>query len=354
MIIIGGGIAGISLGRELSKRGQQATLLEAEDELAYHTSGRSAQQLVLGYGPPAVRELTDLTVSMLESQQRVLDTPVVWPSSFMMVGTDAEVDTHAYPGQIHQGSSALHAMVPELRPQRFTAGSLDTRSLRIRAIAMIDWLVAEAEHLDIRLGERVLDAVFENGTWSVTTNRNTYTAQTVINAAGAWADPVAELFGIEPLGLTPLRRSAAILEVDRAIPMDRCMVMKIGGYYYRYEDEYAVLASPQEAKPSIPEDAKPRDVDISAMIEEIQADTTLRITGIRNAWTGLRTEASDGVPVVGFDKRQGYFWLAGQSGYGFQTALGFAKLAADLLIDAKAGDWVSQQAVTDLKPSRLR
>lgn len=52
MIIIGGGIAGISLGRELSKRGQQATLLEAEDELAYHTSGRSAQQLVLGYGPP--------------------------------------------------------------------------------------------------------------------------------------------------------------------------------------------------------------------------------------------------------------------------------------------------------------
>ncbi|NLZ99301.1 MAG: FAD-binding oxidoreductase [Micrococcus sp.] len=132
------------------------------------------------------------------------------------------------------------------------------------------------------------------------------------------------------------------------------MVMKIGGYYYRYEDEYAVLASPQEAKPSIPEDAKPRDVDISVMIEEIQADTTLRITGIRNAWTGLRTEASDGVPVVGFDKRQGYFWLAGQSGYGFQTALGFAKLAADLLIYAKAGDWVSQQAVTDLKPSRLR
>lgn len=85
MIIIGGGIAGVSLGRELSKRGQQVTLLEAEDQLAYHTSGRSAQQLVLGYGPPAVRELTDLTVNMLESQQRVLAGPVVWPSTFMMV-----------------------------------------------------------------------------------------------------------------------------------------------------------------------------------------------------------------------------------------------------------------------------
>src|SRR5699024_6421853 len=79
-------------------------------------------------------------------------------------------------------------------------------------------------------------------------------------------------FRIEPLGLTRLRRSAAILDVDRAIPMDRCMVLKIGGYYYHYEDEYAVLASPQEAKPSIPEDSKPTDVDISVMIEEIQAD----------------------------------------------------------------------------------
>lgn len=125
--------------------------------------------------------------------------------------------------------------------------------------------------------------------------------------------------GRAPLGLTPLRRSAAIL--------------KIGGYYYRYEDKYAILASPQDAEPSAAEDTKPRDTDISAMIEEIQADTVLGITGIRSAWTGLRTEASDGVPVVGFDEQPGLFWLAGQSGYGSQTSLGFARLAADLVLE---------------------
>lgn len=354
MLIIGGGIAGISLGRELSKRGQQVTLLEAEEQLAYHTSGRSAQQLVLGYGPDAVRELTDVTVSMLQEQQRVLSAPVVWPSAFMMVGTEAEIIAGAFPGQVRQDFDALHAAVRELRPQRFSAGSLDQRSLRIRATALIDWLVGEADNLDIRLGEQLESAEFNDGLWTVTTNKATYTTPVVVNAAGAWADVVAERCRVEPLGLVPLRRSAAVLETDTPIPADRCMVMKVGGYYYRYEDDTAILASPQEAVASQPTDAQPIRQDIAALIDEIQTDTTLNITGIRSAWTGLRTEASDGVPVVGFDTQPGFFWLAGQSGYGFQTSLGFARLAAELLLTSIAGDWVSHQTVSDLAPDRLR
>lgn len=354
MIIIGGGIAGISLAAALAHRGQPVTLLEAEDQLAQHTSGRSAEQLVLGYGPPAVRELTEITVDMLQEQQQTLDTPWAWPSAFMMVGSDAAIDAAAYPGQTRYDVDALHAMIPELRPDRFTAGSLDKHSLRIRAGAMLDWLTAQAHTVDIRLGERVTAARHTGDGWELTTSQTTYRTETVINAAGAWADPVAELFGIPPLGLIPLRRTAAILELDKSIPADRCMVMKVGGYYYRYEDPTAILASPQEAEPSVAEDAHPRANDVDAMVQEIQADTTLHVTGIRQAWTGLRTEASDGVPVVGFDTQPGFFWLAGQSGYGFQTSLGFAKLAAEVLVDGAAGDWVSAQAVNALAPTRLR
>ena len=354
VIIIGGGIAGVSLGRELSQRGQPVTLFEAEDQLAYHTSGRSAEQLILGYGPPAVRELTDITVAMLETLQQELSQPVAWPSTFMMVGTDAEVATEAFPGQIYQNTADLRAKVPELDHQRFTSGSLDTRSVRTDAGAMIDWLVDEADLMEIRLGESVSHAVFLDGTWHVTTNKGTYTAQTVINAAGAWADTVAARFGIERLGLVPLRRTAAILETETTLAPDRCMVLKIGGYYYRYEDDTTILASPQDAVPSVAEDAQPIEEDILQLIDDIQADTTLNIIGVSRAWTGLRTEASDGVPVVGFDRHPGFFWLAGQSGYGFQTSLSFARLAADLILDHTAGDWVSHASVNALAPERLR
>ncbi|HJF14273.1 MAG TPA: FAD-binding oxidoreductase [Enteractinococcus helveticum] len=355
MIIIGGGIAGVSLAAELSERGHAVTLLEAEDQLAYHTSGRSAQQLVLGYGPPAVRELTDLTVEMLLTRQQVLDEPVAWPSRFMMVGTEAEIEAHAYPGQIRQDQQAVNQLLPELRSERFTTGALDTRSLRTRADAMICWLVDSAEHLDIHLGERVTAATRTNGTWQVTTTKATYQSDVVINAAGAWADDIAQRFGISPLGLTPLRRTAAILGIDRIISADRCMMMTADGYYYRYEADDAILASPQEAEPSPAEDAQPRANDIEELIQQIQSDTTLRITGVRSAWTGLRTEAADGVPVVGFDDQHpGFFWLAGQSGYGFQTSLGFARLAGDLIVNGVAGQWVSAASVAALDPGRLR
>lgn len=354
MIIIGGGIAGLALGRELSGRGQQVTLLEAEDTLAYHTSGRSAEQLVLGYGPPAVRELTDLTVTMLDAQQQHLSQPVAWPSTFMMVGTETEIADAAFPGQVRVDATRVRQLAPELRADRFVAGALDERSLRTDAEAMIDWLVNDAPHLTIRRGEQVTGASYQRGTWTVTTTRDSYQAEKVINAAGAWADEVAKLSGVEPLGLTPLRRTAAILDIDRPISADRPMIMKVDGYYYRYHAERAILASPQEAIAARPEDAQPRSEDVDALIQEIEADTTLHVTGIQRSWTGLRTQATDGVPVVGFDTQPGFFWLAGQSGYGFQTTLGFARLAADLLLDGAAGDWVSTASVAALAPDRLR
>lgn len=354
MIVIGGGIAGISVARELCQRGQHVTLFEAEDRLAYHTSGRSAEQLILGYGPKAVRELTDITVEMLLTQQADLATPVAWPSTFMTVGTASELADGAYPGQTPLDAETVHRLLPELRRDRFDTGALDERSLRTDAPAMLDWLIQDSPGLEIRLGERVTAAHYDEGQWTVTTTQQTVRSPMVINAAGAWADTVASLAGVAPLGLTPLRRTAAIFELDAPIASDRPMMMKIDGYYYRYEDDRAILASPQDAVASPAEDAQPIAADIEALRGAISHDTTWWITGVRAAWTGLRTEARDGVPVVGADEHPGFFWLAGQSGYGFQTSLGFARLAADLILDGAAGSWVSQESVAALAPDRLR
>src|SRR5699024_12323467 len=107
-------------------------------------------------------------------------------------------------------------------------------------------------------------------------------ASVVVNAAGAWADPVAELFGIAPLGLVPLRRTAEVLETDTPIAPDRCMVMKIGGYYYRYEDSSVILASPQDSVPSIAEDAQTHRSYIDSMIVLNQYDNMFNNTRLSN------------------------------------------------------------------------
>src|SRR5699024_2483461 len=141
-----------------------------------HTSRRSAPQLVLGYGPAALRELTDITGGMIQRQQQERAHPAVWPSALMMAGTDEEGAAEAFPGQLRQDGPPRHDTGSERSPQRVTAGSLDERSLRIAASAMLDWLIEAAPNLTIRLAEPVIDADFSDGLWQVRTPQGKYAA----------------------------------------------------------------------------------------------------------------------------------------------------------------------------------
>src|SRR5699024_2366870 len=114
-----------------------------------------------------------------------------------------------------------------------------------------------------------------------------------------------------------------------------------------------ILASPNEAVPSPAQDAKPNPADITELIQQIETDTSFKILNVQTAWTGLRTEAPDGVPVIGYDTTPGFFWLAGQSGYGFQTSLACARLAADLILDSTPETWLSTQSISALSPQRF-
>ena len=94
-----------------------------------------------------------------------------------------------------------------------------------------------------------------------------------------------------------------------------------------------MLISPSETVPSGAEDAKPYAGDVETLIGKLNTVTSLGIRSVDRAWTGLRTEAADGIPVVGFDaEAPGFFWLAGQGGYGFQTSSAIAELAAALIL----------------------
>ncbi|WP_136089408.1 NAD(P)/FAD-dependent oxidoreductase [Auritidibacter ignavus] len=359
-VIIGGGIAGISLAEELTRRvasNDQVTVVEAEDRLAYHTSSRAAQQLTLSYGPQAVRELTELTVQDLDKRQQGLDEPLMWQSDFLLFGTQDHVVEEMYPGMTPLTHQEVREHAPEIRPESFDDGGLEHRSVRVRALPFLHWLADQAAERGANtvLNARMIRAERVGGLWQLTTeDGQEFVADVVINAAGAWADIVAEAFGARPLGLIPKRRTA--LEAALATPLtpDHPLVCRAGhDYYYRY-DELGIVASPGEDEPWHAEDAQPRDADVQRLIDRIQTETTLEITEVIRSWCGLRTEGPDGEPVNGFDPQvPGFFWLAGQSGYGFQTSLAMATLATDLLIDRTAGNWVSADAVARVSPDRF-
>ena len=334
VVIVGGGIAGLSLASALAGKCSVA-LVEAEQTLGYHTSARSARQLIPSYGPPVVRELTIRTLELIGTREGTRPEPVLSPRRFMLIGDEEAVQQQAS-GFMHRISHAEALKIcPALEPDSFTAAGLDSGSFACNASLLLEdhreWAVEGG--VDIITGARVHSAQRLGASWQLGAGQEGIEAAVVVNAAGAWADEFAVLSGVEKLGLQPYRRTAAIVDVDHPLPQGCPMVAAADDSFYFRRDGGQVLISPAEHEPSGPEDAQPHPGDIEALIARLNTITTLGIRGVRHAWTGLRTEAADGVPVVGFDaEAPGFFWLAGQGGYGFQTSSGIAELAAGLIL----------------------
>ncbi|MGO4473286.1 NAD(P)/FAD-dependent oxidoreductase [Arthrobacter sp. M-10] len=330
VVIVGGGIAGLSLASALAGQCSVA-LVEAEQTLAYHTSSRSARQLIPSYGPAVVQELTVRTLELMAARDAGLPVPVLEPRSFMLVGDEATVKAEAS-GHMHPITHAeALELCPALNPEAFTAAGLDTGSFACNAPVLLEdhRQRAEAGGVDIITGARVHSAQRLGSGWQLGAGLEGFQSAVVVNAAGAWADELAVLSGVEKLGLQPFRRTAAIVDVERPLRPGTPMVAAADDtYYFRREGEQ-VLISPSETVPSGPEDARPRPGDVEELVARLNSITSLGIRSVAKAWTGLRTEAADGVPVVGFDaEAPGFFWLAGQGGYGFQTSSAIAELAA--------------------------
>ncbi|MFI2565867.1 NAD(P)/FAD-dependent oxidoreductase [Paenarthrobacter sp. NPDC018779] len=334
VVIVGGGIAGLSLASALAGQCTVA-LVEAEQSLAFHTSSRSARQLIPSYGPPVVQELTVRTLELMKARDENLPEPVLTPRGFMLVGDEATVKAEAS-GNMH---SITHAeameLCPVLKPDSFTAAGLDSGSYGCNAPNLLEdhRKLAETAGVDIITGARVHSAQRIGSGWELGAGTEGFLSGVVVNAAGAWADELAVLSGVEKLGLQPFRRTAAIVNVENPLTPQTPMVCAADDSFYFRPEGNQVLISPSEHVPSGAEDAKPYAGDVDKLIGNLNAVTTLGIQSVDRAWTGLRTEAADGVPVVGFDaEAPGFFWLAGQGGYGFQTSSAIAELAAALIL----------------------
>lgn len=350
-LIIGGGIAGIAAAAELSRLGT-VTLLEAEPALAYHTSGFSAAMFEESYGSAPVRALNAATGPGLAA----LD--VLSPRGLLMLGTEAT--DAAFAADLDNMSMAeitveeARARVPLIRPevtraaQRADARDIDTDRL-VQCLAR----KARDSGAEIVLKTRAACLDRSRSGWTVRTDGETFAARRLVNAAGAWAEEVAKLAGLAPLGLVPHRRSVGRIPAPEGHDVTTWpMLFGPGEAWYAKPDAGALIVSPTEETPVEPHDAWAEDMALAEGMAAFEAHIDHQVTRLLSSWGGLRTFAPDRSLVIGPDPRDpAFLWSAGQGGYGFQTSLGAARLLADLVEGRAPG--IDAASVAALRPDRL-
>jgi D-arginine dehydrogenase len=198
---------------------------------------------------------------------------------------------------------------------------------------------------------------YRNGQWLVETSRGKFAAPILVNAAGAWADQVARMAGVPPVGLTPKRRTAFTIDVPGVSVTGWPLINDVGEAFYFKPDAGRLFVSPADATPSEPMDAYPEDMDVATGVERLESATTISVQRIAHSWAGLRTFAKDGSPVVGADETaEGFFWLAGQGGYGIKTSPALSRACAALIRDKRLPDDLRRLGIdeVDLAPARFR
>ncbi len=338
VLIIGGGIAGLSLAARLGTEAD-VVLVEAEGSLAYHTSSRSARQMQPSHGPAPIRELTERSIAKVDGISEDIGRRILSPRPLMFIGSRDDVQARLADNGVLKSISPSEALErsPDLRPEAVEAAALDDSALQVEADVLLDYYRDRALEAGVQIncGAPVHTAQRVGAGWVVGAGEEAFKALTVVNAAGAWADPLAVVFGVRTLGLEPYRRTAAVVNTAEPVAADGHMILGANGSFYYRPDGAQLLISPCEAVPSQAEDAKPVPADVERLMQRINGVTTLGLTTVDRSWTGLRTERVDGLPVVGSDEEAPhFFWLAGQGGYGIQTSWAMADLAAGLITGA--------------------
>ena len=341
-LVIGSGISGAAAAYELAVHGR-VLLLEAESTTGYHSTSRSAALFTRNYGDRIVREVNAASAGFFRSPPSgFCDSPLLAPRGCLTVapsGHDAEIDAllaMSEPGEEICVIDPMDAceMVPFLRPERID------RAIYEANVADIDVATLHQSYLKgaklrgavIMTKQPVMALSRRAGAWHVQTANDSFSAHTIINAAGAWADQIGDMAGARPIGLVPKRRTGIIINAPaglNAAPLPAIDFAQSDAYMKPEGSQ--LMASPGDATPTDPHDVWPDDMEIAVLADWIERETTLKVAKIEHSWAGLRSFVADEVPVVGFDDEvSDFFWLAGLGGYGIMMAPTLAALTAEL------------------------
>lgn len=332
--IIGGGIAGASLAAEIAPHAR-VLLLEGEDQPGYHATGRSAAFWSETYGGPGIQPLTTASGPLLAAGG------FLEPLGSLHIGQAGDAAAvEAFLARFEGSGVELHGVDPRervagLRPD-WTLGIFEPSCAYIDVGGLHAWYLATAKRAGAALVlSGGVEAAQRDATgWRIETRAGTYAAELLVDAAGAWADSVARIAGAAPIGIQPYRRTMLQLRTDPAPPANCPHVTHIGGsFYFKPEAGGRLWLTPHDEIASGPCDAAAEDIDVAVAIDRFERAVDWRVERLERKWAGLRSFAPDRLPVYGFDPQvPGFFWCAGQGGFGIQTAPAAAKLAAALLL----------------------
>lgn len=342
IVVIGGGIAGLSAAAALAPHAK-VTVLEAEEQVGFHSSGRSATMLHYALGDRLIRALT-------LASRAFFDAP---PEEFGVVGRRMPVLVHAREDENAEleslyadlslfaelerlDAAGVHTLCPLLR-QDARSGIADLNGIRLDPHALLQGNLRRlrSQGGELRAGARIANMERAGGTWRLATESGEhFEAPIVINAAGAWADHVAALAGVRQLGVEAKRRTIITFDAPEGTNADSLPFTKtVGDELYFAPESGRLFASPMDEVPTGPCDAQPDEYEVALAAARMEERTIVQVRRIHSKWAGLRTFTPDRRPAVGFaPDADGFFWLAGQGGAGLQTSPAIASIVESLIV----------------------
>jgi D-arginine dehydrogenase len=363
ILVIGGGVAGLSAAAALSQRAQ-VIVLEAEDQIGFHSSGRSATMVHYALGDRVVRELTRASRAFFDARpEGFSDVPLGRTVPLLVHAREEErealdalqADLAPFATLDRLDRDGVRQLCPLLRDDAHY-GIADRGALRLDPHALLQGYLGQLRRNGggLRTGVRVTTIERDGAGWLVATESGEqFSASILVNAAGSWADAIARLAGVSELGLQPLRRTIVTFDAPPGIDLDALPFAKtIGDELYFAAESGRLFASPMDEVPSEPTDAQPDEYEVALAAHRMEERTRVKVDRIHSRWAGLRTFTPDRHPAVGFAAdADNFFWLAGQGGFGLQTSPAMARIAAALI----AGDPWPMTDVTEaeLSPTRF-
>lgn len=366
--IIGGGIAGAGLAYMLGQ-GQRVVLLEQESALGTHTTGRSAALYTQAYGNTEIRALTAASKAFFDVPPTGFASyPLLTPRGVLLIGrTDqreaverevAAAQKFTPRARLVSGSEAV-ALSPALKPDYIDAACYEPGAMDIDVDAMMQGYLAGARKntVEVWLSAAVTDLKACNSGWRLETPKGSIDAGIIVNASGAWASRIAAMAGARAIQVTPKQRTAFLVAApDIAGFAGSAATIDVDEQFYFKPDAGLALLSPADETPVEAHDPFAEEIDIAIGARRVQTAANIPINHIKHSRAGLRCFTDDKAPVVGFDEdAPGFFWLAGQGGYGIQTSPAMSMLAAALINGQEAPRELQDYGInlTALTPARF-